>query len=303
MMRSLVASWPVSSGNRPAEFRRNRSLSHRSDRRPRPRGRSRAVESLLVLALAIVGPASGGEEVYRLNSARQGGETIVRVFTPDDPGSQGPRTILYVLPVEAGEATKWGNPVEEVRRTDLAGRHGLIVAVPTFSDLPWYADHPSDPQLQQESYMLKEVLPLVERLHGAGPTPPKRLLVGFSKSGWGAWSLLLRHPHLFSKAAAWDAPLMQEAPDRYGMEPIFGAQANFERYCITRLVLDRADLLLPESRLILTGYFDSFRKHHIAMHRLLTGLGIPHVYRDGPKRAHDWHSGWLAETVALMVNP
>ena len=251
----------------------------------------------------MVGPAIAGEEVHRLNSPRQGGETIVRVFTPDNQGSQDPRTILYVLPVEAGEGTKWGNPVEEVRRTDLAGRHGLIVAIPTFSDLPWYADHPSDPQLQQESYMLKEVLPLVERLHGASPTPPKRLLVGFSKSGWGAWSLLLRHPDLFSKAAAWDAPLMQGAPDRYGMEPIFGTQAAFGRYRITRLVRDRADLLLPESRLILTGYFDAFRKHHIAMHRLLTGLGIPHVYRDGPMRAHNWHSGWLAETVALMVNP
>ena len=247
----------------------------------------------------MVGPARGGEEVHRLHSSRQGGETTVRVFTPDQPG---PARVLYVLPVEAGEGTQWGDPAEEVRRTDLAGRHGLIVAIPTFFDLPWYADHPSNPQLQQESYLLHEVLPLVERLHGAGSAPPRRFLVGFSKSGWGAWSLLLRHPDRFSKAAAWDAPLMQEAPDRYGMEPIFGDRANFERYRIARLVRERAELLRPESRLILTGYFDSFRKHHVAMHRLLTGLGIPHVYRDGPKRIHNWHSGWLAEAVALMLN-
>ena len=298
-----MASWPVSSENRPAKFRRNGFLSHQSERRPRPCGRSRAVQSLLILALAMVGPARGGEKVYRLHSPRQAGETIVRVFTPDQAGPEGLRTILYVLPVEAGEDTKWGDPAEEVRQTDLAGRHGLIVAIPTFSDLPWYADHPSDPQLQQESYMLKEVLPLVERLHGVGPTPLERLVVGFSKSGWGAWSLLLRHPDLFSKAAAWDAPLMQAVPDRFGMEPIFGNQANFERFRVARLARDRADRLRPESRLILTGYFDSFRKHHIEMHDLLTGLGIPHLYRDGPKRAHNWHSGWLAETVALMVSP
>ena len=298
-----MASWPVSSENRPAKFRRNGFLSHQSERCPRPCGRSRAVQSLLILALAMVGPARGGEKVYRLHSPRQAGETIVRVFTPDQAGPEDLRTILYVLPVEAGEDTKWGDPAEEVRQTDLAGRHGLIVAIPTFSDLPWYADHPSDPQLQQESYMLKEVLPLVERLHGVGPTPLERLVVGFSKSGWGAWSLLLRHPDLFSKAAAWDAPLMQAVPDRFGMEPIFGNQANFERFRVARLARDRADRLRPESRLILTGYFDSFRKHHIEMHDLLTGLGIPHLYRDGPKRAHNWHSGWLAETVALMVSP
>lgn len=303
MMSSLVASWSVRSSSRPARFLRNGSSARRPEIRSCPRVRSRAVESLLLLALAMVGSARGGEEVHRLHNSHQGGETMVRVFTPDQPGPAGPPTILYVLPVEAGEGTRWGDPAEEVRRTDLAGRHGLIVAIPTFFDLPWYADHPSDPQLRQESYMLKEVLPLVERLHAAAPAPPNRFLVGFSKSGWGAWSLLLRHPELFSRAAAWDAPLMQEAPDRYGMERIFGDRANFERYRIARLVRDRADLLRPESRLILTGYYDSFRKHHVAMHSLLTGLDIPHVYRDGPKRAHNWHSGWLAETVALMVNP
>jgi hypothetical protein len=31
-------------------------------------------------------------------------------------------------------------------------------------------------------------------------------LLGFSKSGNGALTPLLRHPHVFSAAAAWDAP-------------------------------------------------------------------------------------------------
>ena len=36
-------------------------------------------------------------------------------------------------------------------------------------------------------------------------------------------------------------------------------------------------------------------------HWLLEELGIPHVYRDGPKRAHHWESGWLDETVELLL--
>ena len=288
MMGTLVTSWTATRRCHPG-------------RAPGPRDRRRAVASLLALALGLASPARGGEDVHRLRSPRQGGATTVRVFTPDQPGPEGVQTILYVLPVEAGEGSEWGDPADEVRRTGLAARHGLVVAIPTFYDLPWYADHPSDPHLQQESYILNDVLPLVERLHAADPGSPRRLLVGFSKSGWGAWTLLLRHPDLFSKAAAWDAPVMQQTPDRFGMGPIFGDLENFERYRISRLVLDRADLLRRESRLILTGYFKSFRTHHTEMHELLSGLGIPHIYRDGPMRNHNWHSGWLAESVALLL--
>ena len=39
------------------------------------------------------------------------------------------------------------------------------------------------------------------------------------------------------------------------------------------------------------------------MHDLLNQLAIPHVYRDGPQRKHDWHSGWVEEAVGLLLNP
>ncbi len=256
----------------------------------------------MVLAIATAGSAAAGEDLHRLRSPRQGGETIVRVFTPDELGPEPRLKALYVLPVEAGEGTRWGDPGGEVRRADLANRHRLVVVLPTFSALPWYADHPASHDLQQERYFLEDVVPLVERAYPVNSSPEGRLLVGFSKSGWGAWSLLLRHPDTFSRAAAWDAPVMQAAPDRYGMGPIFGDQANFERYRLTRLVRERAAVLRGKKRLVLTGYFDSFRTHHIAMHELLTELGIPHDYRDGPMREHHWESGWLEETVELLVN-
>ena len=249
----------------------------------------------------LPGPAGAGEHEHMLASDRQAGETIVRVLTPTSVGEEHLLKALYVLPVEAGEETKWGDPWAEVRRLDLANRHDLIVILPTFSALPWYADHPEDSRIQQESYFLQDVLPLVDRTYPVAQEPDGRLLVGFSKSGWGAWSLLLRHPHLFGKAVAWDAPLMQAAPDRYGMAPIFGSHANFERYRITSLLREKSAALHGVPRLILTGYFAAFRAHHIAMHGLLKGLAIPHVYRDGPKRAHRWDSGWLQEAVTLLL--
>jgi len=255
--------------------------------------------ALLVFLLSIT--ALAGERIHHLQSPLQSGETLVRTVAPSKMPGDRPLRALYVLPVEPGVESRWGDPWEQVRKLDLADRHQLLVVLPTFSALPWYANHPTDSSLRQEEYFVEEVVPLVERHYPVVRGPEGRLLVGFSKSGWGAWSLLLRHLDLFGKAAAWDAPLMQATPDRFGMAPIFGTAENFEHYRISRLLREHASQLRGATRLVLTGYAGSFRSHHIEAHELLQELGVPHVYRDGPKRDHRWGSGWLDEAVSLLL--
>ncbi|MFH1919188.1 MAG: alpha/beta hydrolase-fold protein [Planctomycetota bacterium] len=240
--------------------------------------------------------------VYRVRSGYQSGPTRIKVLLPDRLEEGRRYAVLYVLPVEAGEGTRWGDGLVEVKKHDLHNRHRLICVLPTFLHLPWYADHPADPGIRQESHFVRVVVPFVERSYPAIREPEGRLLVGFSKSGWGAFSLLLRNPQLFGKAAAWDAPLVEESPGRFGMGPIFGTRENFEHYRISALLEKRAGELRENKRLVLTGY-DNFRADHVKIHEQLVALGIPHVYRDGPHREHQWHSGWLPEAVELFVNP
>jgi hypothetical protein len=111
---------------------------------------------------------------------------------------------------------------------------------------------------------------------------------------------LLRHPDLFGRAAAWDAPLMMAKPDRYGMGEIFGSQENFEKYRIAKLVENAAADLGKDKRLILLGV-GNFRAHHEKMHLLLDMKKVPHVYTDAPLRKHDWHSGWVAEAASALL--
>jgi hypothetical protein len=204
------------------------------------------------------------------------------------------------LPVEPRKEHRYGNGLLEVRRHDLHNQFRVIFIAPTFSHLPWYADHPATPGIRQETYFLKVVVPFVETRYPAQAEPDGRLLLGFSKSGWGAWSLLLRHPEVFGKAAAWDAPLMMDRPGRYGSGDIFGTLANFETYQITKLLERRAADLRGRKRLILLG-FGNFRGEHERAHDLLTDLKIPHVYEDGPQREHRWESGWVAEAVGRLL--
>ena len=59
--------------------------------------------------------------------------------------------------------------------------------------------------------------------------------------------------------------------------------------------------LQASSRLILTGYAGNFRQEHIALHEYMESLQISHIYRDGPQRKHHWETGWVAETLELMM--
>jgi len=231
----------------------------------------------------------------------QAGRTQILVLLPErlEKGRRYP--VVYVLPVEAGTENRYGNGLLEVQKLDLHNKHGLIFVQPTFAQLPWYADHATDPAIRQESYLLKVVVPFVEKQYPALAEARGRLLLGFSKSGWGAFSLLLRNRETFGKAAAWDAPLTMQRPG-YGMDRIVGTQENFEKYRIVPLLEDHAADLRKEKRLALVGY-NAFREHHQTIHEHLDRLKIPHEYRDEKKPKHTWDAGWLEDAVRFLSSP
>jgi pimeloyl-ACP methyl ester carboxylesterase len=169
---------------------------------------------------------------------------------------------------------------------------------PNFGSTPWYADHPLDLSKRQESHFLECVMPFVNRTQPVVKTKQGTFLVGFSKSGWGAFSLALRHPSLFAGIAVWDAPLMQAKPDRWDMATIFGSKENFERYRIETL-LKEVSRSPFDMRIVLLGY-SWFRGDVIDAHHLMDSLSIQHVFRDGPKRQHRWDSGWLPEAIDAL---
>ena len=116
----------------------------------------------------------------------------------------------------------------------------------------------------------------------------------------GAYTLLLRHPQTFGRAAAWDAPLGQQAANKNGMSEVFGDYGSLEGYCVWELFTERAEELGPAIRLGLFGY-DVFRAHHQATHVFMERHGIPHVYVDGPRREHVWGSGWVPELAEFLA--
>ena len=239
--------------------------------------------------------------IHEVTSPFQAASTRIRVLLPDKLDRSKLYLVVYVLPVEKLDENRYGDGLLEVRRLDLHNQYQAIFVAPTFSHLPWYADHPTRPEIRQETYLLQVVLPFIEKTYPARAAAAGRLLLGFSKSGWGALSLLLRHGDAFGKAAAWDAPLMKDKPNQFGMADIFGTQENFSKYQISTLLEKQAAHFQHGKRLILLGY-GSFRKQHEDLHALMERLKIDHEYQDGPERKHIWESGWLPEAVRLLLS-
>ena len=247
-------------------------------------------------------PNDTGILVHEVQSPYQAGTTLIRVLQPDTLLNDKKYPVIYVLPVEAGTESRYGDGLSEVKKLDLHNKVGAVFVAPTFSHLPWYADHPTNQTIRQESFFIKVVVPFIDKNYPVRAEVQGRLLLGFSKSGWGAWSLLLRHPDLFGKAIAWDAPLMMDRPGMYGSGDIFGTAENFENYRVSKLLEDNADKFSneKEKRLVLLGY-GNFRAEHVQAHAIMDKLKITHEYRDGPERKHDWHSGWVNEGIELLL--
>ena len=237
---------------------------------------------------------------HAVRSPFQAGETSIRVLLPSSPTAGALLKAVYVLPVARHGTQPWGDGLAEIRKHDFHNKYGAAFVMPTFSHAPWYADHPTDQGIQQESYFLQVVVPFIESHYPVQATNTGRLLLGFSKSGWGAYSLLLRQPDQFSKAVAWDAPLGQPSPNKYGMAEVFPTQASLDPYNVWDLLEAKAGILGGRRRLALLGY-GVFRAHHQATHYRMLALGIDHEYQDGPEREHTWHSGWIPEAVAFLA--
>ena len=235
-------------------------------------------------------------QTYSVLSWYQPGPSRISVLLPRS--ANPPLRVVYILPVEPGAQVAFGDPLKEIERLGLNDKYGVAFVKPEFHDAPWYGDHPVDLRKRQESHFLDCVMPYVTATLPVVNTKEGTFLVGFSKSGWGAFSLALRHPDRFEGIAVWDAPLMQTKPIRWEMPSIFGTQENFDKYRIDLLL--RAAGSLPDLRIVLLGY-GLFRSDVVSAHELMQSLDISHTFRDGPKRVHRWDSGWLREAIEILL--
>lgn len=247
---------------------------------------------------------ANGVVSYRVTSEFLGAApSIVRILAPDKPAADMPHRFLYILPVDVGvtgRTSGYSDGLEELRILAAHNRYNLTLVAPSFNQPPWYGDHESAQDRRQESFIVKDLVAFTDSLAPAGERPV-RWLIGFSKSGFGALTLLLRHPEIFDAAAAFDAPVQATSAKALGAADVFGSEANFDRYEIPTLIKANADRFASMTRIWLGGDEALFTHHMIPLHNQLVASGIPHVWARSRPRDHSWDSGWLDGAVKALA--
>jgi enterochelin esterase-like enzyme len=250
---------------------------------------------LVAAVTALCVPVSVAEEMavkeevtvtrtHEVESEHQEGRQELYVWLPDNYDTNKPYRVLYLLPIGPGRMSpgkkRFGNELEEFPKLDACNKYDLIVCRPSFADVPWFGKQ------EQRDYVKDVVVPFIEQNYSALGTPEGRLLLGYSKSGSGAFSIIMQYPDFFGYAASWDGNMnlgefkktLKVAPEQL---------APFKEK--TRLVL--AD-----------GEKNYWRKANIAYHVALQEAGILHTYDDTQSVGHAWNVKWMAPTLKALMD-
>jgi len=163
----------------------------------------------------------------------------------------------------------------------------------------WYADNPTDATINYETFVA-DILPQWVDSHFSTTGNEKNLLIGFSKSGYGSVDLLLKHPDVFSAAAAFDFPADMTTYNALGSSTAneYGTQANFQNnYELNQSFVDTYKTpFTTQDRLWIAGG-PLYGKDVSDFNNLLTSQGVLDTYSSLTGDAHNWTSGWVSNAV------
>ena len=248
------------------------------------------------------GTDADGIASYSVTSADNGyGTQVLRVLTPTHPAPGVPHNFLYVLPVEAGLGTVYGDGIETLRSLDAQDEYNLTIVEPTFSVGAWIANNPTDPNLQYETFYTQDLVPWVTQ-HLAVTGNEQNWLIGFSRSGLGAQDLLSKHPDTFAVAASWDFPGPDMSSyDLYAAGPNYGTDANFQaNYRLTPTFVATHSLPFLTNNRIWIGGYNAFQTDVADYDALLNTDGILHTTEAPQQMVHRWDSGWVPLALSAL---
>jgi putative tributyrin esterase len=231
---------------------------------------------------------SAEEIIITIPSAAMKKEFKATVVLPDSYAqSQNRYSVIYLLHGFGGDHTVWPHIAPLKQCSDSLK---LIFVCPD-GDNSWYIDSPVRKKSMFETYVIYEVIPLVDTRYRTWPRSEGRAIMGVSMGGHGAISLLAKHPDLFTGACSIAGIMdLTEFPLEWNLSKIVGPLAGNERIWKEQSCIGMVDNLINGSKIIVLdcGTEDFALKGNQKEDELLQKAGIPHYFytRHG---THDWH--------------
>lgn len=266
-------------------------------------------------------------EDMSVSSSVLGHNVAYSVILPPDYYSSSRRyPVVYMLHGIGGDHASWmeyGNVARLMHKMKAEGSVGDAIVVSPDGYQLYYSDT-FDGQQRYELFFTTELLPAIDHRYRTVATREGRSIVGFSMGGFGALTLALRHPGLFSAVAALSASIrtdsqyVSEGPQKdwdYQWGRIFGAvgqegTARLTPYYRARNPKDLVASMPIDSLRSLRIMLDiGDRDTHLLdpnmeLHRLLTDRGVAHEWQIRPG-GHDfqcWNAA-LPKALKMMLKP
>lgn len=235
-----------------------------------------------------------------LNGADYATDRYIDVLLPDTYTTTKKYRVVYVAEVEAFDTSVFGDSLQIIKALGLHNSNDVIFARQQFAFPPWYgARH--DGLIQNGVQFTDVLVKTVDYNYSTVASKEGRGILGFSKSGWGAVSLLLRRDDVFGYAGVWDAPWSVAYGD-FNTASEFGTSGNFNLYNPTTILAGLASRIKDKTRIYLAGsaLFDA---DTVSFDSQLTSNAVPHVYSRTVVASdqHAWGGSWLTSTVAGLL--
>lgn len=243
---------------------------------------------ILTLALGIASAASASGIVQADTITLKGSflkdpmkVTVVAPSSYFAPGDTASYPVVYLLNGHGGNYKNWGRIVN---LDNLANEFGCIIVCPSGMN-SWYWDSPVKPGMQMESFIIKVLIPHIDKNYRTRADRRYRAITGFSMGGHGGLWLGIRHSEIFGSAGATSGGVnIIPFPTRWNMPDMLGAyETNRERW-EAHTVKNLVKGLKPGQLNIIfdCGTEDFFYKVNCDLDSALNARKIPHAYITSP---------------------
>lgn len=130
---------------------------------------------------------------------------------------------------------------------------------------------------------------------------PPVILVGFSKSGLGAWNIAREHPELVCAVIIFDAPVCRDELPPWETDAFYADDEAWREDLPLRQIA-RAPSLFPAGLPLILVSGSIFHDEMAELSRALYQIGIEHTFHSSPICPHHWNSGWIEMALHNYMN-
>lgn len=186
--------------------------------------------------------------------------------------------LAFLPATEPGDDTYGGIP------DSLSDYRHITVHQVTFPRLSWY-----NTAVRNDA---------IEQIRAWGVSPI--VLVGFSKSGLGAWNIARTIPDLVAGTIIFDAPVARHQLPPWGTRPFYVNNSAWQADLPICTIRQFAQVMPGSHHLILIAGAN-FNEEMSTLSQALLQIGSKHIFLDRPAMKHHWNSGWIEEGLRTLL--